>query len=260
MDNMQQGNGRDLREVVTQQTYDRVAAKYGHTRCGKGTWQAELEVLWQFLEKQGKGKKRLLDLGCGTGRVLQHALQSKMLLKQYVGVDYSLPMLEEALLWNVKTGVPFVCSRHADLHFLESFQYKFQHVFHKPSLEVHLVEQRMQDIDPPTSYFDGISMVASFHHLLTREDQETVLELCFHTLKPGGVLFMTNWRPEEKMTENPRPVSFKEGNVSSNRYYYIFTAQELKELLLYAGFTIVHCEEASAKQPNIVIVAEKQKL
>lgn len=257
MDKMQHSNGRDPREVVTQQTYDRVAAKYAHTRNGKGSWKAELDAFWKLLSATNNRKKRILDLGCGTGRVLQHALQTDEAMSEYVGVDFSGPMLEQALRWAVQARVPFWSGREADLRFLDRPLRKLRHVLRPPRLQVHLVEQRMQDIDPPTSYFDAVILLASYHHLLTREEQETVLELVFHTLRPGGLLLITAWNlsGDEGVVDIP----FTDEQKKTPRYYWRFSRESLMERLLYAGFELVE-DLTPPKAESYVLVLTKPAL
>lgn len=250
MDNTQQSNGRDPREVVTQRTYERVARKYAHTRCGKQMWTTELETFWSLLPK-GARKKKILDLGCGTGVVLHHAFVSKKPLREYVGVDYSEAMQKEALAWGAKTSVPFLARFVQDLTGIGRWWSVLQRSFQRKP-HVTMVTQSMQDIDPPTSYFDGVMLLASLHHLLQRSDRETMMELCFHTLKPGGVLFMTIW---QKYTEEQvLQVDFTESGTKSPRYYAMLPQEEIQELLLYGGFSEIQFYD---NPQNIVVSARK---
>lgn len=264
MDKTAGGNGRDPREVVTQQTYDMAAKKYAHTRCGKGAWREELHFFWSLLEQGGK-PKRILDLGCGSARVLQHALAEHEPLAHYVGVDFSDSMLREAIQWNIQSGAGIWLERRDDLLFLEPgllgrLHGHFQRFFRRPRLVVDLVHQRLQDIDPPAEYFDAVMMLASFHHLLTREEQETLLELANYTLCPGALLCMTNWHLQKGVAKNARQhgsvweIPF-DGAQGGARFYYAFTEKELTQLLLYAGFDDIRHRIAGG---NIVTTAVKQ--
>jgi len=105
-----------------------------------------------------------LDLGCGNGRLLKSLEQADKKLN-YLGVDFSDQLIDQA-----KANHPqakFIVADMSDLNFL-----------------------------PGT--FDMIFMVASFHHLPTKAERLDLLYKANRWLKPGGLLFMTNWNLWQK--------------------------------------------------------------
>jgi len=252
-------NGQDAYSMVTKQTYNAVAHTYGHTRCGKGAWREELQYLLKVLpEKRGL---RLCDLGCGTGRVLQFLVEEKVHFVHYVGVDYSQAMLREVQGWMEK----FFPSQGISLQSGPilprlSWLARWLQRLKVSSSRIELVEAPMQEIDPQEEAYDVVTMAASFHHLLSREDRETVLELVSWMLAPGGVLYMSNWqvsdalRTKTDLGEGIWKVHFG-GKSGGDRYYYQLSAEELTELLLYAGFEDIQHHALSTG--NLVTTAKK---
>lgn len=200
----------------TLEAYNQSSSKFAETRRGKRTWEQELGGLFGMLPQKAL---RILDLGCGAGRVLQFVVENKKPLKKYIGIDFSNNLLTEATQWK-ETYAPKAPAefRHG---LLQSFE--------------------IQDRE-----FDVIVMLASFHHLTTKEDRESCMELCYRALKPGGVLWMTNWNPLNLKKYKPDKIE-KLGNdfiipftnekgETYERYYHGFSVEELSQLLLYGGF------------------------
>lgn len=175
-------------------------------------WQ-ELSIFIPYLPEGGK----VLDLGCGNGRLLK-VLQSANKKFEYLGVDFSAKLLEQAR---------------------QQFSgYTFQ-------------EADMAKVDFPPDSFDVVCLVASLHHLDKQKEREELLNKIYTWLKPGGILFMTNWnllQPKyveyiiknisHKKTWNDFFIPYTSPDRQSThwRYYHHFTKSELKNLLLGAGF------------------------
>lgn len=177
-------------------------------------WQ-ELSVFIPYLPDGGK----ILDLGCGNGRLLK-VIKSAGKKYEYLGVDFSAQLLEQA-----RQQFPDENFEQAD----------------------------MSKLDFPSDSFDVICLVASFHHLDNKKEREDLLNKIYRWLKPGGVLFMTNWNLLQ-----PRYLQYIFKNITQKkswndffipytspdrqrvnwRYYHHFTKPELKSLLLKAGFKL----------------------
>lgn len=177
---------------------------------------------------------RIVDLGCGDGRLYWYLEENIDYEIEYVGVDISLELLKLA---NKKH--PHARRIHQDMvYFLKN---------------------------SPQEYFDCIISVAGFHHLPTSQDRETALGFIYYTLAYEGSLIMTNrcysdWFREKykkeirkalakslytlgKNSKNDILVPWKANDWSlvANRLYHIFRYRELKNLLTQSGFT--HIEQ-----------------
>lgn len=259
MGNSMKCNGQDEMSMVTRQTYDRVAHAYGHSRCGKGAWRTELDLLRERLV--GVRRIRLADLGCGTCRVLQYLIEEGRVPETYVGVDYSRPMLEEAAQWLrplcaprpvlLQEGSSLLKERPLGRCIRFIAGNKAPYTLHQASI---------CEIDPDAEMVDVVVMAASFHHLLRREERETALELANWMLAPGGLLFVSTWdvtmasREKTDMGEGIWKVHFG-GREGGDRYYYHVTRKEMGELLRYAGFTEIVFHELPTG--NLVTMAKK---
>jgi len=137
----------DLREV-----YNDIASDFSHTRVYP--WQ-ELQVFIPYI----KDNFKILDLGCGNGRLLKSftPLDKKI---HYLGLDFSEELIDKA-----KTNHPGAKFIVADM--LEA------------------------DFNPDS--FDMVFMIAAFHHIPTKRERLELLYKINRWLKPGGYLFMTNW-------------------------------------------------------------------
>jgi len=204
--------------------YDVFAEDFAQTR--KNAWP-EFEVLFKEIKKGD----RLLDLGCGNGRLRQSLSTDMVRDGDYFGLDVS-----EKLLNLARKNFPR------------------DHFFHK-------------DFTQPLPFgddnFDIISGVASFHHILSEKEQKQFLQECCRILKPGGTVFLTTWKlPCKHFWPN-----FWQGNGKNwvipfgvekhPRTYRNVSGRELKKLLRRAGFEVTFCELLRDK--NYVAVGKKKK-
>lgn len=227
--------------------YDLIGREFSETR--RKAWK-DFDLFLPFLSKKSARRVKILDLGCGNGRLLDF-LQSKTVSEligddfDYLGVDQSKVLLAQAK------------------HLYPKFNF-FEADF---SSSKGLLKSRR---------FDFIFAIASFHHLPPAE-HERVLKQWNALLKKDGVLFMTNWNLHQ-----PR---FWKAFLKSlwgrfgfrgllipwknqvNRYYYAFTEWRLKRLLKKSGFHIVkHLyvdkgeKSTLFRAKNIVMIAKKIEL
>lgn len=174
-----------------------------------------------------QANSKVLDLGCGNGRLL-HFL-AKHGYAYYLGVDQS-----EGLLEHAKKAHPKEDFLLADISKLSKLQ----------------------------DEFDALFAVASFHHLPRKEQLSTLLKWR-SLLKPGGMLFMTNWNlfrsrfwrawlkqlwPRYGLFMLEIPWAQR-----VNRVYFAFTIFRLNRLLKRAGFKVL----LQKKGKNIVTIAQK---
>jgi SAM-dependent methyltransferase len=212
---------RRIQEKV-KRDYDEIAGEFAESR--QFPWK-EFDLFLKYYRKDFK----VLDLGCGNGRLLRWL--SKHEFGSYLGVDQSKNLLEIAK------------KEHPEQKFLLG---------------------DMTDLEGKiaTGSLDVIFAIASFHHVPPRL-QEKTLKSWKKLLKPGGYIFMTNWNLHQ-----PRfwplllrsliiPVYGFRGLLipwkkSVKRYYFAFTKRRLEKLMRKAGFEVL--EMKSGK--NIVTVAK----
>ena len=175
----------------------------------------ELSVFIPYFPQGGK----ILDLGCGKGRLIK-VLQASGKKYEYLGIDFS-----EKLLAKARQQFP-------------------DHIFQMAD---------MTKLDLPVESFDAICLVASFHHLRSKQERQALLDRIYRWLKPGGILFMTNWhlwQPKyrkyffknikDKKSWNDCFIPYKLPNSQKFywRYYHSFTKRELEGLLTKSGFVL----------------------
>ncbi len=125
----------------------------------------------------------------------------------------------------------------------------FINIANKKNLNVLLSD--MTKIPFNNNTFDGIIIIASFHHLSTIERRQKCLQELNRTLNKTGKILLSIWsinqshnkKLNNKFNYGDNIVPFKDnkGNILGNRYYYIFKIDEIIELLS-KYFTIISHE------------------
>lgn len=146
--------------AVTKETYENIGVDFAETRSRP--WP-EMEIL---VEKYVKNGQKVLDLGCGNGRILE-VLKYKRI--DYCGIDGSRALAGEARKK------------------LESFEIKKMGNARIEYLDV-LDLPKLKQTD-----FDAVFMFASFNHIPSVELRVKILNDLNALLKTGGYLLMTNW-------------------------------------------------------------------
>jgi len=188
---------------LNKETYNKIARPFAQTR----------QYLWDDLKPLSKYMKdnyKVLDLGCGTGR-LYHLFKDFQGV-EYVGVDQSEGQIEVA-------------------------KEDFPEARHKVA--------EMTELPFGEGEFDIIYCIATFHHLPDEVSRIKSLEEMKRVLKPGGKIIMTNWnlysKSASKMVEKGKFKEFEtgdflvpwldsEGEVLGERYYHGFSLEELENL------------------------------
>jgi ubiquinone/menaquinone biosynthesis C-methylase UbiE len=196
--------------------YDAIATHFSATR--EYTWSDLLP-----LAEYTKDGDSVLDLGCGNGRLYQMFAKKQV---QYTGVDQSQELLKIA---------------------------------HEKFPTAKFVVGEMSKLDFAGETFDSIYCIAALNHIPGREFQLQCVKEMYRVLKPGGKLLMTNWNlfsqtAQAKAREHGWviepdsddlgidimvPWKDSSGKILGERYYHGFTAEELQELCMTAGFTCV---------------------
>jgi len=209
------------------QTYNRIARAFSDTRTRP--WD-DLTPLTTYLSDG----MSILDIGCGNGRILTALPQD--ISFHYTGVDISAALIQEA----------------ERIH---------EHDIRKPQFFIGDVLS-LQDVpDLQGKQFDIVSAVAVLNHIPDRALQIQALSNVRLFLKPGGLLFLTNWNLlqiqarksvwrytleryrtpdsvwQKKYGFSKKELSFrdclttwKSGALAEPLYYYSFTLHELTRL------------------------------
>lgn len=248
------------------QDYQELAEEFSDTR-------ANLWPEFQELAKYVKDNDRILDLGCGNGR-LYSLFQGRPI--KYVGIDSSAKLIEIA-----KKNFQFPIS---------NFQTnsKFQALNSKPQF---IVADAM-DLPFRDNEFDAVFAVALLHHIPSKELRLKVLENCYRVLRPGGILILTVWnlwQPKLILKYKLWKMIFRwfhspEGEIFGEldwkdifipwhartgaiyRYYHAFCKNELKNLIQKANFEIIDFYYARKDRKtnwlrgfNLIVIAKKIK-
>lgn len=212
--------------------YNEIAESFSGTR--RFPWR-DFERFLPYYDE----KSRVLDLGCGNGRLLKFL--EKHGYKSYLGVDQS-----EGLLAFAKKNHPKDKFLLAD----------------------------MSELPKTLEKVDAIFAIASFHHIPPQQQLKT-LKAWKNLLNDDGVIFMTNWnllQPRFWPIWMRTVIAPRYGlrgllipwHAKVNRYYYAFSKRRLKVLFKKAGFEILehdyvlHGETASfLKGQNILSILRK---
>ncbi len=219
----------------TKKDYNIIAKDYSRTRGF--VWDIE------DLSKYASDNDRILDLGCGNGRLLE-VLKNKKI--DYIGIDAS-----EELIKIAKENYP-----------QENFQ-----VADALSLPF------------PDNYFHKVFAIRSFHHFPSKKIREQFLQEVKRVLKPNGLLILTVWsvwysknrKGLKQIIKNlflkiigKSKLDFGDALIPWNnetmRYYHFFTKIELKNLIKKAEFKIrkTWVTPGKKKYSDIYIIAEKK--
>ncbi len=226
------------------EVYNDMAVEFSKTR--QWFWD-DLNFLLEYI-KEGE---KVLDLGCGNGRLLK-ALKEKQV--QYLGVDNS-----EELLLQAQASFPDEKS-----FFLKA-----------DALNLPLKDNE----------FDKVMSIAVLQHIPSKEYRLKFLKECLRVLKPDGKLILTVWLVKNvskhydfkkafisnlksflglsKMDKNDFLIPFKTGSLENlgDRYVHAFSLKELRSLFKEAGFKLIssgYSFDKKRSKRNIYAVAIKK--
>ncbi len=216
----------------TREDYNLIAEDFSRTR--NRIWE-EL----RFLSKYTNNYERILDLGCGNGR-LYELFREKTI--DYYGIDNSKKLIEIA-----QKRYP---------------QFKFQ-------------AADALNLPFPADFFDKVFCVAVLHHIPSKEIRLKVLRDINRALKPNGLLILTVWNLGffRRLVILLKNIILKMFNRTKldfgdalvpwgkklKRYVHSFSKNELKKLMEEAGFKVKEIEiikRPKSKESNILLVVE----
>lgn len=184
--------------------YAAIAEEFSATR--NRPWP-EFSAFLKHLKKRGaKGKIKLLDIGCGNGRLYDFLKNEPI---NYIGIDNNKKLLKIA-----HSKYPKAIFKYADATRLPF----------------------------PDKSFDTVWCIAILHHLPTTALRLKACEEMKRAIKPKGSLMLTVWnlwQPKYKkyIDKKTRDALIPWGQDKKvKRYYHAFTSAELKQLLKKSGF------------------------
>ncbi len=214
--------------------YDAFAHEFSATR--QEAWP-EFELLLPFLKKGG----RVLDLGCGNGR-LRGFLDAQGTRDEGQGTKKTIP-----------DGNYFGMDISSELLRIAQKEFPRDHFFRGDF-------SRVFPFGGDT--FDLIVAIASFHHLLSKQDQLKFLQECSRVLKSGGILFLTTWKlPKKFFWKNVLHGRLKNwiipfGREKHPRIYRRTSEEELARLLKKTGFTVF--SSSLFRSRNYIAIGKKK--
>ncbi|MBU4360657.1 class I SAM-dependent methyltransferase [Candidatus Parcubacteria bacterium] len=218
---------------LTKESYNNIATSFSDSR--NDNWPEVESLVKKYIKnpdvKSGSRprvgiKIKILDLGCGNGRLIQLLKDYKNIF--YTGLDNSEKLINKAEKYK-SNQIKFILS---DILNLNQFT---------------------------SESFDKIFMIASFNHIPSQELQQKVMANLYRILKNNGILIMTNWnlwqihakkniwqykfKHNYQIPNSKHKLKFKEVlTLWQNKYplyYNAFTLRELKKLFTDAGFKIL---------------------
>jgi len=227
--------------VKTRQDYDKIAEEFSDSRA----------FLWKelaFLEKYINPGEKILDLGCGNGRLLGLLKDKKI---EYTGVDSSENLIRIAKDKYKEENAKFLVVEALNLPFYENS-------------------------------FNKVFCIAVLHHIPSDEFRLKFLEEAKRVLKPKGLLILTVWnligrestfwflfkytilKIFEKSKLDKKDIFYpwknSEKKTVVQRYLHCFDKKELEKLTKKSGFHITesgYLSRGDIKKANIYLIAEK---
>ncbi|MCD4705818.1 class I SAM-dependent methyltransferase [bacterium] len=241
---------------LNKNSYEEIAEHFSITR----------NYIWKDLKNLAKyirNDYKVLDVGCGNGRMFEE-LENKNI--EYFGIDY--------------------CEKLIDIA-----RNRYKH----SSSKVQFAVSDIDNMPFGKNQFDAIFAIAIINHIPSKEAQKNALTKLYQTLKPGGILLMTNWNlwnfnfkknifsynfkkwktPAKKWKEKYEidkkefklkdiMTEWKAGEKSSPLYYYAFEKQEIDKLTKKIGFEILDSYYSKSGKKvnrfqggNIITIAKK---
>ena len=183
----------------------------------------------QRLGTLGRNPLRVLDVGCGNGRLAQAlalSLSAQQLTLEYVGVDASAPLLERARA-RAPRGAGF---QHADF------------VAQAPELAL------------PPGPFDAVVLFGVLHAVPGAARRRALLAAAASRLASGGLLALTRWRFAECAERQARIVPWESYNAGAPHPIELADLEPGDHLLRFGAHgALRYCHATSAEELDALL-------
>jgi ubiquinone/menaquinone biosynthesis C-methylase UbiE len=221
----------DNGEFITEEEIESLFAINNKNTCKdksqKQVWDAIAEEWHEFKQEPAKHTQQflakqqgnVLDLGSGSGRHLQKIKDGKMYL-----VDFSEKMIELA-----------------------------QEKAKRKKIPAEFATASAEKLPFENSFFDAV-VCNSVLHCINKKSQKAAINEIHRVLKQGGKAEISVWNKDSERFKKSAKEKMIKWRDKGERYYYLFSAEEIYRLFEKAGFKIIDKELPTR---NIVFVAEK---
>lgn len=197
--------------------WDKLAESWNNFR------QKPENITEYFKDKYTNNAGRIVDLGCGNGRNL-------IPFQNFIcyGVDFSQNMLNKAVL-----------------------------ISEKYNLDIQLRKASLDKLPFKDNFFDYALMLASLHHLETKEKRLSSLKEVYRILKNNGIALITVWNKWQLrflFKKKDTLIPWKQKDKIYYRYYHLFNYFELRNLLKKSKFKVL---ESKISKGNIIFIVKK---
>ena len=192
--------------------YNKIATEFKNSRHYSWSWITEFIHKYVDIESDIESDNKVvkvLDIGCGGGRNIKTYQTNNI---KIIGIDNSSEFVK-------------LCKNE----------------------ELEVVLSSMTQIPFPDNYFDNLMVIASFHHLTNTIERNKALQEMFRVLKKNGTIILSVWSKSQPAKTKRKfnnwgdtlvPWKNLKGEVFE-RYYYIFRIDEIKQLFIDNGFSII---------------------
>jgi ubiquinone/menaquinone biosynthesis C-methylase UbiE len=203
--------------------WDRIAPLWNRYKVEES--EKKLDIINEFINGD---EKKVLDLGCGSGRNF-FDLGGKFKGEIYA-VDFSGEMIKIAEK-NAKNFKAKIIVQKADIL---SLPFK-------------------------DNFFDKVIFMATLHCIETKEGRHKAIEELHRVLKKEGSVLISVWNKNSKRWRNKKKEiisSWKIGEEKVYRNYYIYDEKELIDELENRGFKVIK-KYFGEKSRNIILIARR---
>ena len=240
-----------MESIIAQQLLDldrRFYTEYGHDFSAT---RERLQTGVLRVIESLRGDESILDLGCGNGE-LARTLSRRGHHGSYLGLDFSLPLLDEA--------------EREDFAFPVQF------------MQADLVSDDWEHVIARNDMFDIVFSFAVLHHIPSLELRLQIIQKIDEHLKPDGMFIHSNWQflnsPRLKARIQPwESIGLQGSEVDANdylldwkrggkglRYVHHFDESELNDLAKASGFEIIETFYSDGENKKLSIYQAWKKL